>query len=1128
MVAPDAIEVRLLGRPAVRAGGAWSEPAPGKTAALLFYLAFHEGWVGRADLVYLFWPDVPEGRARGNLRPLLSHLARNPYARGLERERSRVRWSVRTDLQAFREAVAARRWRQAWELGRHELMAGFTVAGAPEFDAWLEVERAEMRGVARAAGARAAAALVSAGDDAAAVEVLASLHRADPLDEDVARSYLAALARRGARAEALATFESLRLSLADELGVPPEEATLELVESVRSGRFAAGRDADRAPPAATMERIETAITMPIRAGRLVGRDDDVRALTERLQDPACRLLSLVGPGGVGKTRLAIETASRLAAGVRDGARFVDLTTVTTAPELAAAVAESIGLVVGPGDGVENAVLERLRDRRLLLLLDNVEQLVGHLHLIDEVLAGATGVKVLATSRVRLALPEEWVFDLGGLRYPNEEDVDAASRAAAGFDGRAVAEFVAEFGALDLFLRAARRFDPGLMVDEASLRSCARICAHLGGVPLALELAATWLRLLSLDEIEAELDAGSGLLLAIERGGGERHASLRVVFEHSWSLLTAPARQALRALSVFHGGWTREAAWQVAQVGMPALLALLDASLIRREPSGRFAWHPLVGAFAREMAALAPYARDEAAERHAGHFLALVARAERSRRLRDGGERLGELIDDVANLQAAWRWAVARADETLLAEAMPGLWWTCNASNRLRLFAELARETCAVASPGGLLNGRALVGIGAAVAWTSPRRARVEPAEELLRGLAIVEALGSQPDIAFARRYLGIAHANQGRFAQARDQWRRAAGIYRSLGDGEGLAQMLCNEAANAETVEEGLHRYREALAVAVEHGERRPEATASSGLGWMLISLEGATDRARAALERAVELHQLTGYRQFESSARLTLARWHAMAGSLGEARQTASVELRRARASGADDAVQEVSAACAILGWVAFLGGDASTAALMCRQALTTATRTPFAPSEALARLVLARLALGENELDAAAADLERARAALARAVEVTIIGSPWGDEVMRWVDVHLWVGLHVCRVELALAASRHAEAHVAGAEALRVAVSSRQMPASAMALVAAARVYDAAGESGLARTLAEWVLHQPSTPFEAARAARRLSTMRQEPAPSQRRLPGWLRRVVAAPSATPVDLAARVLEHI
>ncbi len=235
MAALGPIEVRLLGRPAFGANAGWTELPPGKSTAILLFLAFRGGWVGREELVHLFWPESPEAQARSNLRPLLSRVKDAPYARGLERERSRIRWPVTTDLRRFREAVAVQQWRRAWAHVGGELLAGFTIANAPEFERWLEAERAELRAIVRSVGTRAADAFAARGDHVAHLEVLATLLRDDPLDEEVARAHLVALARGGARSEAVAAYERLRRSLDEELGVEPEDATRELAARILRG-----------------------------------------------------------------------------------------------------------------------------------------------------------------------------------------------------------------------------------------------------------------------------------------------------------------------------------------------------------------------------------------------------------------------------------------------------------------------------------------------------------------------------------------------------------------------------------------------------------------------------------------------------------------------------------------------------------------------------------------------------------------------------------------------------------------------------------------------------------------------------------------------------------------------------
>lgn len=371
MSAPDRFDVQLLGRPAICLDGAWLEPPLGRATAILLYLAFLDRWVARRELVYLFWPDAPEERARGNLRPILSPLGREAYAQGLERERSRVRWSVRTDLQRFRASFAAKRWREAWDLAGGELLAGFALPSAPVFDSWLEAERAQLRAELRTAGFGAIDDFSASHEHAAVADVAAALHRLDPLDEAAARTYFVALARGGARSAALAASDGFRRTFADELGAEPEDRTLAVIEKIRTDGHAFVAEARSTRPTRQSE----APSLPVPASRFVGRTRELAAIEGKILDDACRLLTIVGPGGVGKTRLALEAAANLQTRFRDGARFVDLAPSETAASVVASVAAATG-AVSHGTGVSvGGVTEHLREQELLLVLDNLEHLV---------------------------------------------------------------------------------------------------------------------------------------------------------------------------------------------------------------------------------------------------------------------------------------------------------------------------------------------------------------------------------------------------------------------------------------------------------------------------------------------------------------------------------------------------------------------------------------------------------------------------------------------------------------------------------------------------------------------------------------------------------------------------------
>ncbi len=1074
MVAPDAMRVRLLGRPAVLLDEGWVEPPPGRASGLLYYLAFAGGWVGRSDLVYLFWPDTSETEARGNLRALLYRLVQEPYARRLERERARVRWPVTTDVHAFQQALDAGSWRQAWELGRNELLSGFLLARAPEFEAWLESERAEVRVAARRAGLWAVDALEAKDDPVGAAVVAAALHRDDPLDEGATRRHLVALARAGERAAALEAFDGFRRLLADELGSKPEDETVRLVEAIRTGSVAHQLVRDHVALREREPVTGFVGSIPHQPTRFVGRDREVAALTRGILDDACRLLTIVGPGGVGKTRLAIEVASRVGQRFEQGARFVDLAEIRDRQAALAAVAAAVGAETHPdADGVRS-IAERLRPARMLVVLDNMEQLVEAAgELVTALIARAPQVTILVTSRVRLGYPGERVVDLAGLAFKVTSD-GRPSEAAT------------------LFIRAARRLRPDLGFSRDEVEAVTRICALVGGLPLGLELAATWLRVLNVAEIEGELASGLGLLDGSGSMSPNRHGSMRAVFDHSWSLLRSQEQQGLRALAVFHGGWTREAAAAVADVGMPVQLALLDASLIWRDASGRFGWHPLIGRYAGERADEHPAERDALVGRHARYYLQLLAVRQSAWIGHEGARRLAEVEAETVNLEAACRGAIARGDTGLLTEAIQGLRWLIIASARVGLFVQLVREVVARAERGSLLHGRALVCLGAAATWRGLGVVSEEVIANLREAIDVLQGHDAVEDAAHAHRFLGMAYLRLDRVDEARAIWQRARILHQVLGDTEGVTMMLNNLGDTAPTYEEAVAGLHDAIAYGLETGALFPAALASGGLGNTLFRRHGASPEVVAAFEQAVDLAARTGFRHVEQRARRLLTEVLAANGDLAAARATIELAVARCDISGGEQAVHDLLAAHAGQAWVAWLAGDHSLASQSAyaalEQASDLAAATAVSPpaSMELACVVLGRVALEHGDTATAAVELARARQWRERIVPAP---GTWHDAMCEEPEAWARTRLLAAECDLALATSRAGDAHEAAVEALRIALRSEQGPAGALALVIAAAVLVARGAVEVAREALSFVRRHPAAPFEALRMAERLA---------------------------------------
>jgi len=352
-----------------------------------------------------------------------------------------------------------------------------------------------------------------------------------------------------------------------------------------------------APPAAQ----PPVPTLPVQATPLLGREADLHALAKLLADPACRLLTLFGPGGIGKSRLALAIAARQAPLFRDGVLFVDLTAVDTPDQLVAAIGDALHLTLaGPvptGDNPTTHLLGYLRDRQLLLLLDDFAHLVAGADLVSAIGAHAPQVTMLITSRARLNLPRERVFDVEGLAYPA---VDLLGAVAA-----ETVTALAGYSAVQLFVQRARQLQPGFPLSETTLTAVGRICQQVAGLPLAIELAAASVPSLPIAEIEGQIRANLAGLATTLRDVPARHRSLRAVFDHSWALLSEAEQVVLSRLAIFRGGWDQAAAEAICAYiaqqlekaatdartlpffsvtfAPPLLAALIDKSFVRTAP-----------------------------------------------------------------------------------------------------------------------------------------------------------------------------------------------------------------------------------------------------------------------------------------------------------------------------------------------------------------------------------------------------------------------------------------------------------------------------------------------------------------------------------------------------------------
>ncbi|MCG2786564.1 MAG: tetratricopeptide repeat protein [Anaerolineae bacterium] len=834
-----------------------------KAEALLVYLAANPQAHSREMLADLLWDDRSAAQALGNLRVLLNSLRKN-LGEPLEISRRSVRlppgpgW--RLDALDFENSIHLQEKRESQSVTltaysaaifetallsyRGDFLAGVYFRESSRFEEWAMLTRERLRLSAITALENLLDYYKRCGDYPNGIRTCQRLLEFDSLHEGSHRELMLLLARNGQTALALRQYEICRDLLGKELGVSPAPETDALHR-----KLSAAHSAVRSG-------------LPVYGTPFIGRESELERITSLLSRPECRLITLLGPGGIGKTRLATQAAAQTSTEFLHGTIFIPLTGSGDIESLRMALCDSLELPPQARETPRTQLLKALSEQEILLVLDNFEQYVAHAGLLGEILSAAPGVRMLVTSRIRLNLQNEWRLDVPGLEIPPS-----------------LAENPQESSAVQLFWQVARRVQPDFSLDPASLPHVIRICELVMGAPLGIELAAAWLRLLTPDQIAEAIARDLNTLSTTSPDVPERHRSFRALVDHSWELLNPEERTVFCRLSVFEGGFDYSAAQSVALMGLATLSGLVDKSFVQREGSGRYAIHGLLRQYAAARLDECLPRGENPNEAHSRYYLEFVACREADLRGPRQPEALGEIASELENLRAALNWATNTGQIKLLAPALQALMSYFDlrggyqeADHLLARLAELpspdddaftgwvatyrgwisdrlARYTQGSSSSErgltifesiGHIHGQAIA-LGNLGLNAISRGALDEALSFLQRGQALALEAGDEACQARCLNLIGVVYKQRGDFARARDLLLQSLGIFRALGDPQRIASLDNNLGAVLRALgdfDAARACYEENLAIRRRLDDPRGAALALVNLGNLLAQVE--------------------------------------------------------------------------------------------------------------------------------------------------------------------------------------------------------------------------------------------------------------------------------------------------
>ncbi|HEX7320154.1 MAG TPA: tetratricopeptide repeat protein [bacterium] len=575
--------------------------------------------------------------------------------------------------------------------------------------------------------------------------------------------------------------------------------------------------------------------LPLQTTPFLGREEELPDITKLLASDTVRLVTIIGPGGIGKTRLALQAAAEAIEHFRHGVYLIGLAPLDRPELVISAIANAVKFSFYSGKDEKEQLFDFLREKEILLIMDNFEHLLSAVTIVGEILKAADKVKILVTSRELLNLKGEWLMQIAGMKVPSGDAVD-----------------IEGYSAIQLFMYNAQRVNAQDTFSDEEKKSIVRICQLIAGMPLGIEIASSWLRTLSCQEIAQEIEKNIDFLTTSMRDVPERHRSVRAIFDYSWNLIGPEEKKTLARLSVFRSSFAREAAQEIGQISLPALVALVDKSLLRKNASGRYEWIDILRQYAFRKLAMDGAEHDSTMQRFARYYAQYLATRQQEIDKKSQLEIMADLDLEIENIRAALNWALEKNNRPVIVDSLAA-YASYTATRGFYLEGEQNfKRICELLKPDAENLARAT----SRYAVFLTRLGNFDKARVLLHeSVAYFPSHRNDPELAYASNAAGNVENVLGNYDDALPHYKTAQDCFQSVGDKYGLIGCLNNIGVIHYRRGQWLpakETFQKCLAMSRELDFEKGKATAAGNLGLVEIEL-GNFDEAVNLLQESLE-----------------------------------------------------------------------------------------------------------------------------------------------------------------------------------------------------------------------------------------------------------------------------------